>query len=178
MKGPHNIANVMAALLAVSHCNIEHNVIKRALKTFKPLPHRLEFVEEIKGVKIYNDSKATNTDAVKYALQSFGKPIRIIMGGAGKGEDYSVLNNLLSKYAIKVYLVGDSAEEMQNIFSKVVETKIYEDYKACLYKAIKESSKEDIIVLSPACTSYDRFQNFEQRGNYFKLKVKEIKNEI
>ncbi|MCK4653654.1 MAG: UDP-N-acetylmuramoyl-L-alanine--D-glutamate ligase, partial [Candidatus Cloacimonetes bacterium] len=102
LKGPHNIANIMASILAVSQYGVKNEVIEKALTTFKSLPHRLEFVCEINGIKFINDSKATNTESVKYALQSFEKPIRIIMGGAGKGEDYSVLNPYLKKYAKKV----------------------------------------------------------------------------
>jgi UDP-N-acetylmuramoylalanine--D-glutamate ligase len=178
IKGPHNIANIMAALLAVSKCQISQDILKKALRTFSPLPHRMEFAGSINGIEFYNDSKATNTDSVRYALQSFGKPITVIMGGAGKGEDYSVLNEVLRKYAKHIYLVGDSAEEMYKVFKNITKTEIFPNYESCISDAVKNSQGGDIVVLSPACTSYDNFINFEHRGDYFKQKVKELKNEI
>ena len=178
IKGPHNIANVLAALAAVSPCNIEPETLRTALKTFAPLSHRLEFAGSINGIEFYNDSKATNTDSVKYALQSFGKPIKVIMGGAGKGEDYSVLNDVLKKYAKQIFLVGDTAEEMYSVYKNITKTEIFPNYEACISEAVKNSEKGDVIVLSPACTSYDNFKNFEHRGDYFKQKVKELKSEI
>lgn len=168
IRGPHNIANIMCAILAVSPFNIEEKIIQRALETFSPLAHRMEFVKEIHGVKFYNDSKATNTDSVKYALQSFKKPIRIILGGAGKGEDYSVLIPYLKQNAKKIYLTGDTINEMEKVFSETLEIVTDKDFKSIIEIAFSESEEGDIVVLSPACTSYDRFNNFEERGNTFK----------
>ncbi len=175
IHGPHNIANMMCAILAVSPFNIKREIIQKSLETFSPLAHRMEFVKEVDGIKFYNDSKATNTDSVKYALQSFDTPIRIIMGGAGKGEDYSILIPYLKDRAKKVYLTGDTIDEMKNAFEGSVEIASVKEFEDVIQKAFSESEEGDIIVLSPACTSYDRFKNFEERGNTFKKIVSRLK---
>ncbi len=175
IQGPHNIANMMCAILAVSPFNIEKGIIQKSLETFLPLAHRMEFVKEVDGIKFYNDSKATNTDSVKYALQSFSAPIRIIMGGAGKGEDYSILIPYLQKHAKKVYLTGDTIDEMRASFEGSIEIETIKEFEDVIKKAFSDSNKDDIIVLSPACTSYDRFKNFEERGNTFKEIVSRLK---
>ncbi|MBN1949297.1 MAG: UDP-N-acetylmuramoyl-L-alanine--D-glutamate ligase, partial [Candidatus Cloacimonetes bacterium] len=132
LRGPHNHANIMAALLAVSDYKINNDLLKQALASFQPLPHRLETVAQVRGITFINDSKATNTDSVRYALQSFPRRIRLIMGGAGKGEDYRVLNNLLATRAEKVYLTGDSQKEMSEAFSGVVELASFPDIAAAV----------------------------------------------
>jgi len=137
----------------------------------------LEYVAKIKGVKFYNDSKATNTESVKYALQSFKKPIRIIMGGAGKGEDYSVLNSLLAKNAKKIYLLGSARMEMAEAFENITEMELFDEFRSAVEKSFSDSRRGDIVVLSPACTSYDMFNNFEERGNFFKEIVNELADE-
>ncbi len=175
IQGPHNIANMMCAILAVSPFHIERDIIQQSLETFSPLAHRLEFVKEVDGIKFYNDSKATNTDSVKYALQSFDRPIRIIMGGAGKGEDYSILIPYLQERAKKVYLTGDTIDEMKKAFEGSVEIASIKEFEDVIQKAFSDSKEGDIIVLSPACTSYDRFKNFEERGNTFKKIVSGLK---
>jgi UDP-N-acetylmuramoylalanine--D-glutamate ligase len=175
IQGPHNIANMMCAILAVSPFNIKSEVIQKSLETFSPLAHRLEFVKEIDGIKFYNDSKATNTDSVKFALQSFDTPIRIIMGGAGKGEDYSILVPYLRERAKKVYLTGDTIDVMKSAFESSVEIESIKEFEDVIKKAFSDSKKGDIIVLSPACTSYDIFKNFEERGDTFKEIVSRLK---
>ncbi|MCD4796469.1 MAG: UDP-N-acetylmuramoyl-L-alanine--D-glutamate ligase [Candidatus Cloacimonetes bacterium] len=168
IKGPHNTANIMASILAVSPFKIRNEIIEKALSSFVSLPHRLEPVAIINGIKFINDSKATNTDSVKYALQSFEEPIRIIMGGAGKGEDYSVLNPYLKKHAKKIYLIGDARYKMKKAFENIVDIELFDDFEKSIIAAFSEAEKGDSIVLSPACTSYDMFNNFEERGNKFK----------
>ena len=118
LKGPHNIENMMATILALENFNVSKNIFETALQTFSPLAHRLEFVQNIDGISFYNDSKATNTDSVKYALQSFDKPIRLIIGGAGKNEDYTVLNQLIKKYVTKLYIIGNDRFKMKKTFEK------------------------------------------------------------
>ncbi|MFC1887240.1 UDP-N-acetylmuramoyl-L-alanine--D-glutamate ligase [Candidatus Cloacimonadota bacterium] len=176
IQGPHNIANIMAAILAVSPFKIPADIVEDAIARFHSLEHRLEYVANVNGVEFYNDSKATNTESVKYALQSFKKPIRIIMGGAGKGEDYSILNPLLKNNASKIYLLGDTRFEMAEAFKGIAEIEIFDEFKSCVQKSYQDSRKGDIVVLSPACTSYDMFRNFEERGRYFKSIVKDLEN--
>lgn len=174
IKGPHNIANIMSAILATSPYISDLEVIRRGISTFSALPHRMEFVRTVAGVSFYNDSKATNTDSVRYALQSFPQKIRIILGGKGKGEDFGVLSSLLKEQAEMVYLTGSTIDEMKTAFSGKFDFVIEEDFDACLKLAYLQSNPGDIVVLSPACTSYDRFKNFEKRGEYFKNLVQEL----
>ena len=175
IKGPHNVANAMAAILALSPFNITTDNIKNGLATFKSLPHRLEFVSTINGINFINDSKATNTDSVKYALQSFSKPVRIIMGGKGKGEDFKILNKYLEKHAKKIYLIGDTIAEMHKAFSGICEIEEFSSFESAIVTAYKNAESGDNIVLSTACTSYDMFPNFEVRGNTFKQIVRGLK---
>ena len=168
IRGKHNHANIMAALLAVQPFGIPQKILQKGLETFTPLPHRLEYVRTIDNVEFYNDSKATNTDSVKYALQAFNQPIRIILGGAGKGEDYRILNPLLKKYAKKIYLTGATAKEMETAFRGTAEIALIPNFAECIQTAWHEATPGDKVVLSPACTSYDAFANFEERGNRFK----------
>lgn len=171
IRGSHNIANMMAALLAVEPFGIPAHTLQQGLESFVPLAHRLELVRTLNDVEFYNDSKATNTDSVRYALQAFGQPIRIIMGGAGKGEDYRILNPLLRTHAAHIYLTGDTIDEMKTAFDGIAPITVEPDFDACLHTAWADAQPGDKIVLSPACTSYDRFSNFEERGNHFKALV-------
>lgn len=177
IKGPHNYANAMSAMLAVYALIPEPTKIAEAVKGFKSLPHRLEYVDTIKGVSFYNDSKATNTDSVRSALNSFEQPIRIIMGGSDKGEDYSVLAADLQKKVKKAYLTGDTQEKMRKTFSGKIPLECIADFELTVRKAFSDSGEGDIIVLSPACASFDRFNNYEERGNFFKEIVARIGKE-
>jgi UDP-N-acetylmuramoylalanine--D-glutamate ligase len=175
LQGPHNVANIMAAILCTQKFDIKN--LEATILNFSPLQHRLEKVAEINGISFINDSKATNTESVKYALQSFQRPIRIIMGGRGKGEDYSVLNKLLKKHVCKAYLIGEEAEQIRKAIAAWVDTTKYDSFSQAIKTAFLESKKGDVVLLSPACTSYDMFQNFEERGQAFKKVVKELEDE-
>jgi UDP-N-acetylmuramoylalanine--D-glutamate ligase len=177
IKGNHNYSNTMASLLSVAALNQSIDLAMEEAKGFAPLTHRLEYVETIKGILFYNDSKATNTDSVKSALTSFEKKIRIIMGGSEKGEDYNTLTPLLSKWAKKIYLTGDTKNRMQEIWQGKIPLTCIDDFEACVRKAYEESTAGDIIVLSPACASFDKFKNFEHRGETFKNIVMQIAKE-
>ncbi|MDD3051212.1 MAG: UDP-N-acetylmuramoyl-L-alanine--D-glutamate ligase [Candidatus Cloacimonetes bacterium] len=168
LLGKHNIANIMSSLLAVSSLRIDKNTLKNALNSFNPLQHRLEFVKTINGVKFYNDSKATNTDSVKYALESFNEPLRVIMGGSDKGEDFGVLIPYLKKHANKIYLIGETREKMINSFNDSIDFETFDTFETAIEKAFKDSSENEIVLLSPACASYDMFKNYEERGRIFK----------
>ncbi len=167
IKGPHNWANAMASILAAQIAGFSRSEIDRGLRSFQPLNHRMQFVQSINGISFYNDSKATNTDSVRYALFTFDQPIRIIMGGSDKGEDFSILTPLLKEKAEKVYITGATSAKMQQAWSGEVELSAVEDFSECVRLAFRESQPGDIIVLSPACASYDRFVNFEHRGEAF-----------
>lgn len=175
IKGPHNYQNLMAALLAIQAIGGDAGQAIAACYTFQGLSHRLEYVDTIRGVKFYNDSKATNCDSVKSALNSFSQPIRIIMGGSDKGEDFGQLTPLLKEKARKVYITGATISRMQEAWKDKLDIALEPDFDLAVKLAFAEAQPGDCIVLSPACASFDRFQNFEDRGEYFKRLVKGLK---
>ncbi|MCB5250596.1 MAG: UDP-N-acetylmuramoyl-L-alanine--D-glutamate ligase [Candidatus Cloacimonadales bacterium] len=177
LRGPHNYCNIMAALLAVEDANINDDLLKKGLSSFNSLEHRLEEVGTVNSISFINDSKATNTDSVKNALLSFKKPIRIILGGSDKGEDFSILTDLLKKHAKKVYLIGETKEKMINCFKGQIEFETFNLLETAVRQAFKESEPNDFIVLSPACASFDMFKNFEDRGMAFKSIFAKLRNE-
>ncbi|MGI6198332.1 MAG: UDP-N-acetylmuramoyl-L-alanine--D-glutamate ligase [Candidatus Cloacimonadaceae bacterium] len=174
IKGPHNHANFMAAMLSIQALGLELDAAIEAAKSFPSLPHRLEYVASVAGVSFYNDSKATNTDSVKSALISFGKPIRVIMGGSDKGEDFGVLTDMLSQWAVKVYICGDTEAKMLQAWQGKLPLATFQDFGACVQTAFEESSPGDVVLLSPAAASFDRFQNYQHRGEVFKQIVQSI----
>ena len=177
IKGPHNHLNAMAALLCAQALELDIPKTMHAIKSFSALPHRLEYVDCVNGVNFYNDSKATNTDSVRSALESFERPIRIILGGSDKGEDYAQITKSLQDHAIRAYITGDSRYKMQQAWLGKVPLVLVEDFEDCVRIAFDEATIGDYIVLSPACASYDKFNNFEHRGDTFKEIVRKIKRE-
>ncbi len=177
IKGPHNQLNTMAALLCIQALELDIPQAMNSVKSFMSLPHRLEFVASVNGVSFYNDSKATNTDSVKSALESFERPIRIILGGSDKGEDYSQITDALQTHAIRAYITGDSRYKMQQTWLGKVPLILVDDFEECVRLAWEESTLGDNIVLSPACASFDKFKNFEHRGETFKQIVRKLKSE-
>ncbi|MCF7918477.1 MAG: UDP-N-acetylmuramoyl-L-alanine--D-glutamate ligase [Candidatus Cloacimonetes bacterium] len=178
LKGPHNLMNIMAVLLAIEpYVTGKEALVKEGLNTFQSLPHRMEFVAEINGVTFINDSKATNTDSVKYALQSYQENVHLILGGSDKGEDFSILLPYLKKGNIKVYLIGATRERMKNAFADQIVYLEFETLAEAVLTAYNNAVKGDIILLSPACASYDSFINFVHRGNTFKEIVRSIAHE-
>ncbi|MDI9524043.1 MAG: UDP-N-acetylmuramoyl-L-alanine--D-glutamate ligase [Candidatus Cloacimonadota bacterium] len=177
IRGPHNHANAMAALLTVDALTHDISLAIEAAKSFEPLSHRLEFVAIINGIFFYNDSKATNTDSVRSALTSFDQPIRVIMGGSDKGENFSVLTELLKQRARKVYLTGGTMEKMRAAWEGKLELDCVDDFETCIRAAFADSVPGDIVVLSPACASFDHFRNYEHRGEVFKEIVHIIRSE-
>ncbi|MDP2172994.1 MAG: UDP-N-acetylmuramoyl-L-alanine--D-glutamate ligase [Candidatus Cloacimonadaceae bacterium] len=167
IKGPHNHANTMASLLSVTALTDNVPLVLDSVVGFAPLTHRLEYVATIAGVSFYNDSKATNSDSVKSALMSFGRPIRVVMGGSDKGEDFSVLTEMLKTWALKVYITGETEAKMRQAWLGKIPLVCINDFEKCIKTAFEESLAGDIIVLSPACASFDKFRNFEHRGETF-----------
>jgi UDP-N-acetylmuramoylalanine--D-glutamate ligase len=172
IKGPHNMLNIISAVLCISDF-LDINLISDKITSFQPLEHRLEFVKNINGIDFINDSKATNTDSVIRALQSFKKPIHLIIGGSDKGEDFSVLKKYL-KYVVQLYLIGETAKKMQTIFHDTVEYDIYYSFESAVINAYSNAKMGEIILLAPACASFDWFKNFEHRGSEFKRIVQNI----
>lgn len=174
IRGEHNIQNAMAVIIAAKIFDFENDRILRALNTFKGVEHRLEFVKEIEGIKFINDSKATNIDSVVVALKSFDEPIFLILGGLDKGNDYSIIEDLVIKKVKKIYAIGSSAEKIFNYFHNKVKTEIRKDLEEVVASALSEARAGDVVLLSPACASFDMFENFEHRGKVFKEIVNRI----
>jgi UDP-N-acetylmuramoylalanine--D-glutamate ligase len=177
IKGHHNQLNAMAALLSIQALGLSMSQSMKAATSFKALPHRLEYVDSINGVSFYNDSKATNCDSTKSALESFERPIHIILGGSDKGEDFSLLTESLQKHAIKAYITGDTQDLMRQAWLGKLPLEFADDLDSTVRRAFAEAAMGDNIVLSPACASFDHFSNFEHRGEIFKAIVREIKRE-
>jgi UDP-N-acetylmuramoylalanine--D-glutamate ligase len=172
LKGAHNLENVLAAVCAGALMGCAPQKIRQAVRDFKAVEHRLEFVATIRGVDYYNDSKATNVDATIKALESFPANIHLILGGKDKGSDYSVLNDLLRQRVKRVYTIGAAATkiESQIVSSKSGNVEIVhaETLENALRKANAAAEPGDVVLLAPACASFDQFKNYEQRGQVFK----------
>jgi UDP-N-acetylmuramoylalanine--D-glutamate ligase len=178
LKGAHNLENVLAAACAGSLVGCAPEKIREAVVNFKAVEHRLEFIATINGVDYYNDSKATNVDATIKALESFPSNIHLILGGKDKGSDYSVLNDLLRKRVKRVYTIGAAAAkiESQIVFpkSEIVHAETLEN---AVRKAHAVAQAGDVVLLAPACASFDQFKNYEQRGQVFKDIVRKLVGE-
>ncbi len=174
LKGKHNVANALAVLTIAKIIDADNNSICDSFSTFPGVEHRLEFVREINGVVFVNDSKATNVDSVWYALQSFNSPLRLILGGKDKGNDYSQIDEPVKRNVKKIYAIGSSANKVYNHFNGIVETEINETLEEAVAKAFEEAEKGDVVLLSPACASFDMFDNYEHRGRVFKEIVGKI----
>ncbi len=168
IPGEHNIANAMAAISALKIFGFDNEKIKEGLKTFKGVEHRLEFVRELDGVKYINDSKATNVDSVWYALRSFSEPVFLILGGQDKGNDYNQIKDLVIEKVEKIYAIGSSADIIFNFFHKDVKVEIKNTLQEAIISANKEARQGEIVLLSPACASFDQFEDYQHRGRVFK----------
>ncbi|MFY9912109.1 MAG: UDP-N-acetylmuramoyl-L-alanine--D-glutamate ligase [Candidatus Sulfotelmatobacter sp.] len=172
LKGAHNLENVLAAVCAGALMGCAPEKIRQAVREFKAVEHRLEFVATIRGVDYYNDSKATNVDATIKALESFPANIHLILGGKDKGSDYSVLNDLLRKRVKRVYTIGAAAMKIE---SQIVSEKAggpelvhAETLENAIRKASAVAQPGDVVLLAPACASFDQFKSYEHRGRVFK----------
>jgi UDP-N-acetylmuramoylalanine--D-glutamate ligase len=179
LKGPHNLINTMAAVSAVYIAGASITSIEEGLKTFKNAPHRLEPVGVIKGVEYINDSKATNVDSVVYALGSYEKPLVWIAGGVDKGNDYNLIKDAVQKKVKALICLGKDNDKLKKAFGGVVPVvQETQSVKDLVRMALKLAQQGDVVLLSPACASFDLFKNYEDRGNQFRTAVQELKKEI
>ncbi len=174
IRGEHNLANAMSVICAAKVFNLDNAGIIKGLQTFESVEHRLELVREIDGVKYVNDSKATNVDSVWYALKSFDEPILLILGGQDKGNDYEQIKELVLQKVKKIYAIGSSAEKVFNFFHNDVKVEIEKSLEDAVKSSGKEVLKGDVVLLSPACASFDMFNNYEHRGKVFKESVNKL----
>jgi len=172
LAGGHNLENVLAAVLMARLAGVDTETIAKAVKSFQGVEHRLEFVAEIGGVKYYNDSKATNVDATLKALDAFPGRILVVLGGKDKGSDYTALQRPLREKAILALLIGAAAEKIESQIVGSVAIERAGTVERAVEAASLAAKAGDVVVLAPACASFDQFQNYEERGRVFKELVR------
>jgi len=168
LKGPHNVENVLAAVCAGALVGCEAGQIRTAVQRFKAVEHRLEYIATIRGVEYYNDSKATNVDATIKALESFPANVHLILGGKDKDSDYTQLNDLLRHRVKRVYTIGAAAGKIESQIEGAAEIDHAETLEKALQHAAASAEAGDVVLLAPACASFDQFRNYEHRGRVFK----------
>jgi UDP-N-acetylmuramoylalanine--D-glutamate ligase len=175
LKGNHNVENVLAGVCVGMLMRCEPEKIRKAISEFKAVEHRLEYVATIRGVEYFNDSKATNVDATIKALESFPANIHLILGGKDKGSDYTVLNELLRERVKRVYTIGAAAAKIESQI-KGPEIVHAETLENAIKRAAAAAQPGDIVLLAPACASFDQFKSYEHRGRTFKEVVRSLQN--
>jgi UDP-N-acetylmuramoylalanine--D-glutamate ligase len=175
LRGRHNFENACAASLAALASGATLEGIQKTLDHFKGLAHRLEPVATINGVQYYNDSKATNVDGVLRALNSFSKPVLLLMGGRDKGGNFSVLQDLIRARAKELIVMGEAAEAIRAALGQLLPTKAATSMQDAVKKAFQDADPEDVVLLSPGCASFDWYKNYAERGDDFRRAVEEIK---
>ena len=174
IRGIHNVYNSLAAALAARAMEVKDEIIRESLQSFEGVEHRLEFVREINGVKFINDSKATNVNSLWYALESFDEPIILIAGGRDKGNDYSKVYDLVKRKVKLIIAIGESKNKIYNEFKNLTNVIEVDSMEEAVKKAYENSVPGDVVLLSPACASFDMFRDYEHRGEVFKKLVNEL----
>ena len=175
LKGKHNQYNTMAAAVASSVVGIRKDRIRDAVTSFESLEHRMEKVATVKGIDFINDSKATNVNSAWFALESMDKPVTLILGGVDKGNDYGLIKEMVAEKVKAIVCLGIDNEKIHEAFEGIVSTIIDATSASEAVKAAYEvSQKGDVVLLSPACASFDLFKNYEDRGDQFKKAVREL----
>jgi len=164
----HNAENIMAAVVLARLAGAELNNMEELLRGFNFLPHRLELVKEVKGIRFYNDSKATNPAAVAKALRSFSSPVILLMGGKNKGLSFKRLRDLINSKVKALFLFGESALQIEKELNIPVRIRTFKRMTDAVIAAFKEAEEGDSVLLSPGCASFDEFKNYKERGESFK----------
>ena len=172
LRGAHNVENVLAAVCAARLGGVEAESIRASVASFKAVEHRLEFLANIIGVEFYNDSKATNVDATKKALEAFPGCVHLILGGKDKNSDYAELGDLIRARVKTVYTIGSAAEKIERQLAGVVKIVSAGTLAIAVAKAAEAAVVGDVVLLAPACSSFDQFESYEHRGRVFKGLVK------
>jgi UDP-N-acetylmuramoylalanine--D-glutamate ligase len=175
LKGRFNLENASAAVLACLGVGVPREAVEKALNSFQGLPHRVQYVDTVNGVKYYDDSKGTNVDAVVRALESFFSPVVLIMGGRDKGGGYEVLGPQLERVVKHLILMGEASEKIAATLGKTVPTTQVAHMAEAVKTATAMASCGDTVLLSPACSSFDMYTSYAQRGYDFKHQVSKLK---
>jgi UDP-N-acetylmuramoylalanine--D-glutamate ligase len=168
IRGRHNLENAMAAAVAAARAGLSHEAIAAAIRTFRAVEHRLEFVRNVNGIDFYNDSKATSVDATLKALDAFSSGLWVILGGKDKGLDYAPLRAPLAHKARAAILIGAATPKIAAALDGAVPLVDAHTLDAAIAHAFQHGAPGDTVLLSPACASFDQFQSFEHRGETFK----------
>ena len=174
LKGAHNLENVLAAVAVGRLCGCDAVSIRNAVRKFKAVDHRLQHVGTVSGVEYYNDSKATNVDATIKAIESFPGKIHLILGGKDKDSDYTLMNDLLRERVRRVYTIGAAAEKIRSHVQSAVEVLPCRTLDNAVERAHDLAQTGDIVLLAPACSSFDQFENYEHRGRTFRSLVERL----
>jgi UDP-N-acetylmuramoylalanine--D-glutamate ligase len=180
LRGIHNVQNVLAALACGLACGASPDSMRETVRNFSPVEHRLERVAEINGVEFYNDSKATNVDAALKALEAFAEiegKIVLILGGRGKNAPYAPLAPLIERKARALVVLGEDAERIESELQDYAPIIRVEDMEEAVRRASLSAHAGDVVLLAPACASWDMFDSYEHRGRVFKESVEEIMND-
>jgi UDP-N-acetylmuramoylalanine--D-glutamate ligase len=174
LPGHHNIENVMASIIATRYCGCSPKNIMSAIADFKGLSHRIEFAGEKNGVAFYDDSKGTNVGAVIRAVETFSKPIILLLGGRDKEGDFDTLSPLVKAKVKELVLFGEARNRINDLIGGVVKTSKATTLKEAIETAYRDSSSGDVVLLSPGCASFDEFSDYKERGRFFKDVVKNL----
>jgi UDP-N-acetylmuramoylalanine--D-glutamate ligase len=174
LRGSHNIENVLAAAAAARLAGAEPAAIAEGVRTFAGVEHRIEYVATISGVEYFNDSKATNVDATLKALDAFPGNVLVILGGKDKGSDFRILRQALRSHARMALLIGSAADKIEAELAGVIPVERAETLAGAVEIASRRAQPGDIVLLAPACASFDQFENYEHRGRVFKQLVREL----
>ncbi len=173
LKGTHNVENVLAAVVASRLVGVSAEAIRSAVEGFQAVEHRLEYVATVNGVEFYNDSKATNVDATAKAVAAFSSGVHLIMGGKDKGSPYTILNDLLRERVRAVYTIGSASAKIEAQLRGMVPILACETLQKAVNEAANAAHPGEVVLLAPACSSFDQFENYEHRGRVFKELVGE-----
>ncbi len=174
IRGAHNLENFMAAIAACKSCGCPQEALQRLIDEFEGLEHRLEWVRDVDGVKFFNDSKGTNVGSVVKSLLSFDEPILLIAGGRDKEGDYGPLKGLVAEKVKGMALIGEARERMSGALGNLTDTVMVDSLEEAVRWAWSKAHSGDVVLLSPACSSFDMFQNYQERGKRFKAIVQEL----
>lgn len=178
LKGEHNLKNIMAVILAGNIFKIKPQVIRDALKKFRGLEHRCEFIDEVDNVRFVNDSKATTVDAAMHAIRSIDSPVILIAGGRDKGSDFTVLKDIAEQKVKAIVLIGEAKQKIRTQLMGSAPMYDARDLKHAVDISLNLAEEKDTVLLSPMCASFDMFKNFEDRGECFKKAVKSVKTQL
>ena len=168
LPGKHNLSNALAAVAAVMDFITDPEILAQGLMTFSAVPHRIEYVGKVNGIRCYNDSKATNIASTEVAIQSFTQPLWLILGGKDKGGDFTTLISKLEGSTREILLVGAASDIIETQMSPALQTRKVETIESAIEYCLKNGEDGDVLLLSPACASFDQFENFEIRGDHFR----------